>query len=157
MDKPDLQLERIKELVALMREAGVSELSIELPDFKVSLKREGAASDGPVRSVEAGEPAIGAAPASAGGVFTVTAPMVGIFRAATARSSQVAPGDNVSAGQVIGAIEAMKVANEIPSPLAGVVREVVAADGAAVEYGQPLMLIEPTGASEGAELEAEAL
>jgi len=157
MAKPDLQLERIKELVAVMREAGVSELSIELPDLKISLKREASASEGAAPAAEDREPAADAEPAAAGGLFAVVAPMVGIFRAASARSPQVSPGDSVSAGQVIGAIEAMKVANDIPSPVAGVVREVVAGDGAAVEYGQPLMLIEPAAAREGAELEAEAL
>ena len=58
---------------------------------------------------------------------------------------------------MIGAIEAMKVPNSVPSPVAGVVREVLAADGAAVEYGQPLLLIEPQPAREGVESEAEAI
>jgi biotin carboxyl carrier protein len=73
------------------------------------------------------------------------------------QSPQLAAGDEVAAGQVIGAIEAMKVANDVPSPVGGVVREVLAVDGAAVEYGQPLVLIEPLGTAGGAALEAEAL
>ncbi len=47
--------------------------------------------------------------------------------------------------------------NDVLSPVSGVAREVLTADGAAVEYGQPLMLIEPLAAGEGVEIEAEAI
>jgi len=158
MSKPDFQLDRIRELIAVMRECGVSELSVELPDAKISLKREA------LEAESAAAPGLASAPhpqpaaaGAAGGLLAVTAPMVGIFRAG-AHGAKLAPGDRVVAGQIIGAIEAMKVSNDIPSPVAGVVREVPAADGAAVEYGQPLLLIEPPGgAGEGVEVEAEAL
>lgn len=151
----DLQLERIRELIALMRETGVSELALEIPDFKLSVKREAA----PWDEADVDQPV--AAPreraASAAEPVAVTAPMVGIFRASTDHSAAVAVGDVVSAGQVLGAIEAMKVLTDIPSPVSGVVREVAAQDGAPVEYGQPLLLIEPALAPEGEQVEAEAL
>jgi acetyl-CoA carboxylase biotin carboxyl carrier protein len=160
MDKPELDLERIRELIAVMRESGVSELSVELPQFKVSLRREAGAADLP--DAFAPEPIVAANPAAphaghAPTLLPVMAPMVGIFRAATEQGRKVAVGDSVAAGQVIGAIEAMKVPNDIPAPVSGIVREVLASDGAPVEYGQPLMLIEPRAGAEGVEVEAEAL
>jgi len=156
MPKSNFQLERIRELIAVMRESGVSELAIELPDLKISLKREALAPESALTPSFEAEPPGGAR--AGGELYPVVAPMVGIFRAATGHSAKLSPGDSVAAGQIIGAIEAMKVTNDIPSPAAGVVREVLAADGAAVEYGQPLMLIEPQGgAPEGVEAEAEAI
>lgn len=156
MPKANLELERIKELIAVMRESGVSELSVEVPELKISLKREMGLAELPELAQVEREPAARAVAAGAG-LYPVLAPMVGIFRAAPGRGAEVSAGDSVSAGQVIGAIEAMKVANDIPSPVGGVVHEVLAADGAAVEYGQPLMLIEPQAAPEGVEVEAEAI
>jgi len=169
MPKPDLHLERIRELIAIMDETGVSELSVELPELKISLKREvgAAALPEPAAGEAAGGPAAiptrGSAAASAQGglsspmLVPVAAPMVGTFRAAAEGGRKLAPGDAVASGQAVGAIEAMKVPNEIAAPVSGIVREVLAADGAPVEYGQPLMLIEPLAAPEGAEVEAEAL
>jgi acetyl-CoA carboxylase biotin carboxyl carrier protein len=162
MAKPNLQLERVRELIAVMRESGVSELAIEFPDFKVSLKRdpvdeEAAGAQHPDRS---GQPSAAEAPgASAQGpaLLPVAAALVGTFRAADEHGQRVAPGDSVSRGQVIGAIEAMRVPNDIVAPAAGVVREVLASDGAPVEYGQLLMLIEPLAATEGAGVETESL
>jgi acetyl-CoA carboxylase biotin carboxyl carrier protein len=151
--KADLELDRIRELIAVMRETGVTELSVELPDLKISLKRDAAEAG----ALSLAPPVTAAEAAASEGLYAVTAPMVGIFRATAGLDAKVSPGDTVSAGQVIGAIEAMKVPNSVPSPVAGVVREVLAADGAAVEYGQPLLLIEPQPAREGVESEAEAI
>jgi len=167
MPKSDLHLERIRELIAIMDETGVSELSVELPELKISLKREAGAAPLPEPAAAEAEaaaiPAQGSAAAGArGGLSTptlvpVVAPMVGTFRAAAGGGRKLAPGDAVASGQAVGAIEAMKVPNDVAAPVSGIVREVLAADGAPVEYGQPLMLIEPLAAPEGAEVEAEAL
>ncbi len=51
-------------------------------------------------------------------------------------------GDQVQAGQVLLLIEAMKVMNQIPAPAAGRVREILVADGAPVEYGQVLLVLD---------------
>jgi len=157
MDTADFQLERIKELIAIMRESGVTELAVELPDFKITLKREGSEAD---EADSAGRhdtaPRPGAVESE---LFPILASMVGMFRAATDHSPKVAVGDLVTAGQVIGAVEVMKVPNDIRSPVTGIVREVLAEDGAAVEFGQALMLIEPSMvmADQGEEREAEAI
>jgi acetyl-CoA carboxylase biotin carboxyl carrier protein len=71
--------------------------------------------------------------------------MVGTFYRAS--SPAIPPfvdvGDDVSTGQTLCILEAMKLMNELGSDVSGVVREVLADNGAAVEYGQPLFAIEP--------------
>ena len=54
----------------------------------------------------------------------------------------VAVGDRVAAGQTLLIVEAMKTMNQIPAPRAGVVKRILVEDGAPVEYGAPLMIIE---------------
>jgi biotin carboxyl carrier protein len=78
----------------------------------------------------------------------VTATLVGLFRASLKRGSKaaVAVGDAVREEQDVGAIEALNVMNEVKTPVAGRVVEVVVKDGQPVEYGQHLMTID-TGAS----------
>ncbi len=77
----------------------------------------------------------------------VTATLVGIFRVSMKRGSKaaVAVGDQVRVGQIVGAVEALNVVNEVETPVGGRVVEIVAKDGQPVEYGQHLMTID-TGA-----------
>ncbi|RYG32121.1 hypothetical protein EON81_21385, partial [bacterium] len=73
----------------------------------------------------------------------ITSPMNGIFYNAPSPGSPpfVKEGDTVQAGQTVGLIEAMKVFNEIPSPLSGTVLKTVAITGEVVELGGTLLLI----------------
>ena len=75
---------------------------------------------------------------------TITSPLVGVFYAAPSEDADpfVKAGDSVKKGQVVGIVEAMKLMNEITSDCDGVVREVCVENAEAVEYGQPLFLIE---------------
>jgi acetyl-CoA carboxylase biotin carboxyl carrier protein len=75
----------------------------------------------------------------------VSAPMVGTFYRALAPNEQpyVQEGDEVSPGDVVGLIEAMKIMNEIECEVHGRVLRLLVENGQSVEYGQPLMLIEP--------------
>ncbi|MCC6177012.1 MAG: biotin/lipoyl-binding protein [Chloroflexi bacterium] len=75
--------------------------------------------------------------------FVITSPVVGVFRRATG-SARVAPldeGDTVVVGQVVGAVEAMRMLNRVQSERAGVVQEVLVREGQPVEYGQPLFVL----------------
>ena len=69
--------------------------------------------------------------------------MTGIYYSAPSPGSPpfVKEGDSVSAGQVIGLIEAMKVFNEIPAPTSGVVSKIVAESGQLVNFGDPLLYL----------------
>jgi acetyl-CoA carboxylase biotin carboxyl carrier protein len=69
------------------------------------------------------------------GALAVSSPLVGIFHPA------VKPGDAVSHGQVIGAIEALGMPTSVDAPQAGTIAELLVQDGAPVEYGQPLLLL----------------
>jgi biotin carboxyl carrier protein len=69
------------------------------------------------------------------GALAVSSPLVGIFHPA------VKPGDAVSHGQVIGAIEALGMPTSVDAPQAGTIEELLVQDGAPVEYGQPLLLL----------------
>ena len=74
---------------------------------------------------------------------TVTSPLVGTFYAAPAEDSApyVKVGDWVEKGQVLAIVEAMKLMNEIESEFSGEVVKILAENGMAVEYGQPLFVI----------------
>lgn len=74
----------------------------------------------------------------------VTSPMVGTvyMQAEPGSPSFVSVGDKVSEGDTLLIIEAMKTMNHIPAPRGGTVKRIVVGDGAAVEYGAPLMIIE---------------
>jgi len=74
----------------------------------------------------------------------VTSPMVGTvyLSAEPGATPFVAVGAQVTEGQTVLIIEAMKTMNHIPAPRAGTVRRIVVEDGSAVEYGAPLMIIE---------------
>jgi biotin carboxyl carrier protein len=70
--------------------------------------------------------------------------LVGFYRAVARRGAKpLAPGDSVKEGQIIGAVEALNVLNEVESPAAGRVRKILVDDGQPVQYGQVLMMVEP--------------
>lgn len=89
------------------------------------------------------------APASAliaDGMCVLRAPMVGTFYRAPAPGAQpfVQTGDAVRVGDTLCILEVMKLMNSLDADTAGVVREILVTDGQIVEYGQPLIVIEPT-------------
>ncbi|UWQ94414.1 acetyl-CoA carboxylase biotin carboxyl carrier protein [Rhodobacteraceae bacterium M385] len=91
--------------------------------------------------------AVAAAPASddpSQAAGAVTSPMVGTvyLQAEPGSPAFVSVGDKVSEGQTLLIIEAMKTMNQIPAPHAGTVKRIVVGDGAPVEFGAPLMIIE---------------
>ena len=141
--------ERIDALAALMEEYRLSEAVLEDDSFRVAFRRHAAAAVVPAAAVasessetfEEPTPA-DAAPAAPIGT-PVSTPMAGIFYDAPSPSSPpfVKEGDTVTAGQIVGLIEAMKVFNEIPSPVSGTVRKLVAESGAIVGVGDTLILV----------------
>ncbi len=75
----------------------------------------------------------------------VVSPVVGVFHNGGIMNPRqpVKAGDRVEKGQLLAAIEAMKVPNELRAPVGGIVSKLLVQDGAAVEYGQTLLLIQP--------------
>ncbi|MFO1540827.1 MAG: acetyl-CoA carboxylase [Chloroflexota bacterium] len=90
--------------------------------------------------------ATGALPAAPSGFHAVSAPLTGVYYGAPSPGAApyVTVGGHVSAGQVIGLIEAMKLFNEIKSDVSGTVRRIAAENGALVKAKQVLIEVEPS-------------
>lgn len=138
-----MDTEKIKELIALMDEAGLAELEVAKGDERIRIARAGAQ---PAAAPAAtSETDTGAAnvptPAAKGGI--VAAPLSGTFYRAPAPGEQpfVAVGDTVAVGDVLCIIESMKMMNRVKSDRAGAVAEVLLQDGQAIETGTGLFRI----------------
>ncbi len=83
------------------------------------------------------------------GLVAVTAPVVGRFYSAPAPSDPpyVEVGSKIAAGATVGLIEVMKVFTSIKSEIAGVIERILVSNGEFVEFGQPLFLVRPDGAT----------
>jgi biotin carboxyl carrier protein len=77
-------------------------------------------------------------------LLRVEAPLMGVFYRALDKDAPpfIEVGDIVEVGQVVGLIEAMKVFSEVPSEIAGRVRDIPARNGALVQPGDPLVILE---------------
>ena len=137
-------------VLGLMREHGLAELELESEDLRICARKAGAAAT----PVEGAAAAPAEATAGRGPVATVVeAPVVGTFYRAGAPDAApfVEVGDRVEPGDVLCVIEAMKLMNDIKAEFAGEVVEVLAENGQAVEYGEPLFTLLPaSGARESA-------
>ncbi len=157
--KDVLLTNEVRELVALIKNTDIAELLIERGDARLHIKRVAALLPTPVPGVApyatppvSANPAGNAAMPSVGEVeaellpgITVTAPIVGTFyRAASPKDPPyMQEGDEVRPGDVLGIIEAMKIMNEIECEVHGRIIQILVENGQPVEYGQPLMIIEP--------------
>ena len=149
-----MDLRKLKTLIDLVSESNISELEIAEADGKVRIvKAQGAPAfsatpSNSVHQVAAPAPAPAAAPPApepqADTGHVVKSPMVGTFyRSASPGSAAfVEVGSVVKAGEPVCIIEAMKIMNEIEADSAGTIREILCENGQAVEFGQPLFIIE---------------
>lgn len=156
-----MDVEKVKELVELMKANDLSELEVVDGQTKIILKR------GPdptqvvvtpsIPSVAlpdianaATAPATGTSPDDSGQdpaslLKEITSPIVGTFYSAPSPNAGVfvKVGDPVTEDTVVCIIEAMKVMNEIKSEITGTIKKTLVENGSAVEFGQPLFLVEP--------------
>ena len=139
--------ERIREIVRIVEESGVGEVTIEDAGLRVTVRRSGEPASGPCRSaaasvIEDETSAAGPAaePPADPGVIRVEAPMVGTFYRAPVSGGPpfVQEGDPVGAGQTLCILEAMKLMNEVKAEQDGIVRGIHAENAEPVEYGQLL-------------------
>ncbi len=148
-----LNFDEIRELVRIASEADITELEVEAGHLRVAIRKAPRSAPPPALTAPAPAPAPAAAPAAPAADapsphwVPVTAPMVGTFYRAPGPDQPpfVQEGDRVEAGQTLCIIEAMKMFNEIQAEVSGRVVRVLAENGAPVEYGQPLFLIDPHG------------
>jgi oxaloacetate decarboxylase alpha subunit len=138
--------ERIREVVRIVQETGVGEITIEEDGTRVSVRRTAEQTYVPA---PAAPPAEGSEPPPAAprdnGNVRVESPMVGTFYRAPAPGSAafVEEGDAVAPGTTLCILEAMKLMNEVKSEVEGIVRTIHVGNGEPVEYGQLLFELEP--------------
>ncbi len=150
-----MDLRKLKTLIDLVSESNISELEITEADGKVRIVKADPAivahthfAPSPVLSAPAA-PAAALAPAAEPVVpveqgHAVKSPMVGTFyrSANPGAKAFVEVGDAIKAGDPICIIEAMKIMNEIEADKSGTVQRILCENGQAVEFGQPLFIIE---------------
>ena len=138
-----MDLRKIKKLIELVQESGISELAVHKGDESVRIVRAAAVAAGAPETAERqGQPAaaVAAQPASC---VTARAPMAGTFYMAPEPGAErfVSPGAAVATGDTLCIIESMKMMNEIPSEVDGVVIDVLVTDREPVAKGQGLFRI----------------
>lgn len=150
-----MDLRKLKTLIDLVSESNVSELEITEAEGKVRIVKSvpgmSAAAmpvaavpvpvaAAPVAAVPAAAPAEAAAPAG----HQLCSPMVGTFYRASSPGARafVELGAQVKEGETVCIIEAMKILNEIEADKTGTIRQILVENGAVVEYGQPLFVID---------------
>lgn len=149
------ELDYIEQLVKMVSESDLTELTLEDADKAIVIRKEKEVVQAQIMpQAIAAAPAIQAQAAPAATVEEkkeeapkgkpITSPMVGTFYLASSPGAKpfVEVGQTVSTGQVVCIIEAMKLMNEIESEVSGKVTQICVKDGEAVEYGQVLMYVE---------------
>ncbi len=153
-----MDLRKLKTLIDLVSESNVSELEITEAEGKVRIVKSGGnvvqqfvaapMQAAPVQAAApvAAAPAVAEAPAAPAAVagHQVKSPMVGTFYRASSPGAKafVEVGAQVKEGETLCIIEAMKILNEIEADKSGTVTRILVDNGQAVEYGQPLFVIE---------------
>jgi acetyl-CoA carboxylase biotin carboxyl carrier protein len=154
-----MDIRKVKKLIELLEESGISELEISEGEESVRISRHPRmgmqpqiAVAGPLsQPTSPSVPAGAATPATSAGEHkplndehTVTSPMVGTYYSASSPGAKafVELGMEIKVGQILCIIEAMKMMNQIESDKAGRVTAILAKNGEPVEFGQPLFIIE---------------
>ncbi|OYT73081.1 MAG: acetyl-CoA carboxylase biotin carboxyl carrier protein subunit [Armatimonadetes bacterium CP1_7O] len=136
-----LPIETVERCLQLMSHYHLQELEIAAEGVRIHIERADAPVIPAVAAVQPPQPPAAETP----NWVPIESPMTGMFYRGPSPSEPpyVEEGDLVYEGQTIGLIEAMKVFNEIPAPMTGVVRRIVAQNASLVQQGEVLMLLEP--------------
>ena len=160
---------KLRELIAIFKDSGVEEMEYSesfwrgarlrlsrarppgpephqvapAADFRAAAASPGQSSPTPSAPVET-DTSVGSE-AAGEDLHVVASPMVGTFYRAPSPDADpfVSEGESVETGRTLCVIEAMKIMNEIEADLAGVVVEILVANGDPVEYNQPLLKLRP--------------
>ena len=156
-----MDIRKVKKLIELLEESGIAEIEIHEGEESVRISR-GSSATGPAPTMVTG-PLPVAAPADpfkahlhaeepaskdnyADSGHVITSPMVGVFYSSPSPEDPpfVNKGQDVKTGDTLCIIEAMKIMNQIEADVSGKVTKVLVDNGEAVEYGQPMFVIEET-------------
>ncbi|MBI2769881.1 MAG: acetyl-CoA carboxylase biotin carboxyl carrier protein [Burkholderiales bacterium] len=147
-----MDLRKLKTLIDLVSESNVSELEITEAEGKVRIVKGGGAMAmphvaapmaAPATAGAVPAPAVAAAPEVPAG-HIVKSPMVGTFYRSSSPGAKpfIEIGSQVKEGETVCIIEAMKILNEIETDKSGTIVKILCENGQAVEYGQPLFVVE---------------
>ena len=160
--EPSVNMDELRELIALLRENGLAEFELEREGFRVRLRREttSEASEGSVPVANLPAPRTGGTTSQKGSgvvpshpgaqaetaasedqdLYIIPSPIVGTFYRSASPTAEpfVKIGSNVESESVVCIIEAMKLMNEIQAETSGEVTKIYVENGQPVEYGQPL-------------------
>lgn len=151
-----MDIRKVKKLMELLEESGMSEIEIKEGEESVKISRYGnspAPAQHPIQSFVQQQAPVSSAPTPQTASpneqpqetgQSVTSPMVGTFYSAPSPTAKpfVSIGQKINQGDTVGIIEAMKIMNQIESDQSGTVIEILVKDGEAVEFGQSLIVVE---------------
>jgi acetyl-CoA carboxylase biotin carboxyl carrier protein len=165
-----MDFKQIQELIKMVNKSNIGEVTVELKDFRVTIKQKedkvqqvisapmhmtsappqihhvpAHTSQAPSIQPTSGTDSNKSADTTPSNVITVKSPMIGTFyrKAGPDKPNFVEVGDEITPGKVVCIIEAMKLFNEIESEVKGKVVKILVEDASPVEYDQPLFLVEP--------------
>ena len=156
-----MDIKEIQNLIKFVAKSGASEVKLETEDLKITIRTGplGAAVSEPVYmqqmpmaaspvapSTDASAPAVQTAPASEDHLITIKSPIIGTFyrRPSPDKANFVEVGSEIGKGDVLCAIEAMKLFNDIESEVSGKIVKVLVDDSSPVEFDQPLFVVDPS-------------
>lgn len=159
-----MDIKQIQDLIKFVAKSGVNEVSIEEQDFKITIKTtqeptyvNASVPVATTPQVQAPAPIAQQAPVVAPAsvaiadednskYITIKSPMIGTFYRSSApdKPNFANVGDEISSGQVLCIIEAMKLFNEIESEVSGKIVKILVENSQPVEYDQPLFLVDPS-------------
>jgi acetyl-CoA carboxylase biotin carboxyl carrier protein len=146
-------VKKVRQLIELMKEHDLSEVDLKQADQRVRIKRGGEVvvsappvAAAPRATVAATETGPKESPADSR-MLVIKSPMVGTFYRASGPDTPtfVKVGDRIGPEKTVCIVEAMKVFNEIPAGVSGQVVAILVENGAPVEFGQPLIKVDPEG------------
>ncbi|NBW97501.1 MAG: acetyl-CoA carboxylase biotin carboxyl carrier protein [Planctomycetia bacterium] len=145
-------VKRVRQLIELMEEHDLAEIDLKQGDHGVRIKRGGEvvpvtspASRSAPRPAASAEPAAAPESAAEARMVLIKSPMVGTFYKASGPDAPpfAKVGDRIGPDKTVCIVEAMKVFNEIPAGVSGQVVAILVENGAPVEFGQPLIKVDP--------------
>ena len=162
----NMELKEIQNLIKFVAKSGVNEVHVEMGETKVTIKTGGdvvqqvvttpaaiEAAPAPAPVATPSTPSTPAEPAAAAAVatendnhITIKSPIIGTFyrKPSPDKPNFAEVGDQVSEGQVLCVVEAMKLFNEIESEVSGTIVKILVDDSSPVEFDQPLFVIDPS-------------
>ena len=157
-----MELKEIQNLIKFVAKSGVNEVHVEMGETKVTIKTggdvvqqvvttpaaiEAAPAPAPVATLTTpSEPAPAAVATENDNHITIKSPIIGTFyrKPSPDKPNFAEVGDQISEGQVLCVVEAMKLFNEIESEVSGTIVKILVDDSSPVEFDQPLFVIDPS-------------